>query len=73
MDCNMPLMDGLESTRKICEMIENNLIPKVDIIGLTANIATADEEICRSAGMSYYLKKPMKPKELLGVLQKIFV
>ena len=55
MDCQMPVMDGFEATRRIRQMSSFKNIP---IIAVTANVAEEDQQRCLDAGMSDYLDKP---------------
>ncbi|MCI5084074.1 MAG: response regulator [Saprospiraceae bacterium] len=66
MDLQMPVMDGLEATRKIRE--SNNQLP---IIALTANANKEEEEKCRSVGINDYLAKPFRPQELYTKIMKV--
>ena len=70
MDCHMPVMDGFEASRKIREMTELGMIPKIPVIALTANAFAGDRERCLKAGMDDYLTKPF---EIEGFLDKIHV
>lgn len=73
MDCQMPELDGYDATKKIRESetgIKNLNIP---IIALTANAMKGDREKCMKAGMSDYLAKPIKLKELSEMLDKWIV
>ena len=65
MDCQMPIMDGYETTRTIRK--NGNTIP---IIALTANAMSGDRKKCIDAGMNDYISKPFKFDELLNVLDK---
>ena len=70
MDVQMPVMDGLEATRKIRAM-EKQLGGHTPIIALTANAMKGDREKCIDAGMDEYITKPIKPKDLLAAIDKI--
>jgi len=64
MDVQMPVMDGLEATRKIRKMEMENRLPHQRIIAMTANAMQGDREICLHAGMDDYISKPIQPKDL---------
>ena len=65
MDCNMPVMDGYETSRRIRD---NARWPDLPIIALTANVLSDERERCRAAGMSDYLAKPFRREELAALL-----
>ncbi len=65
MDLKMPIMGGLEATRKIREF--NTEIP---IIALTANAFDSDRSNAIEAGCNDFLAKPVKKKQLLELLSK---
>ncbi len=65
MDVQMPVMDGLEATRRIRE-----LDPMVPIIALTANAFPEDVAKTRAAGMNAHLSKPIDLEQLLRVLYR---
>ncbi len=70
MDIQMPLMDGLECTRKIREYEKSNNLPQVAIIAVTAHAMIGDKEKCLNAGMDDYLTKPIEEKVLLNKINK---
>jgi signal transduction histidine kinase/ActR/RegA family two-component response regulator len=59
MDCQMPEMDGYETTLRIREL-EKLSGARIPIIALTANAMKEDEDHCLSVGMDDYLSKPFK-------------
>lgn len=67
MDCNMPVMDGYETTRQIRQKSEFTELP---IIALTANALSDERERCRAAGMDDYLAKPFRKDELAVLLDQ---
>lgn len=66
MDIQMPQMDGLETTRRICQEWPPNQRPR--IIAVTANAMQGDREMCMEAGMDDYISKPIKLEELSEAL-----
>ncbi|KAF5033787.1 Signal transduction histidine-protein kinase BarA [anaerobic digester metagenome] len=67
MDMTMPVMDGLEASRRIRAMVRYSQLP---IIAMTANAMKGDREACIAAGMNDHLAKPIDTRELFGVLEK---
>lgn len=68
MDIQMPEMDGLEATRRICQ--EWSLKDRPRIIALTANALDRDREMCFAAGMDDYMSKPIRLPMLANALQQ---
>ena len=65
MDCQMPVMDGFEATRRICAMKESGEVRKgLPVIALTANAMKGDRQRCIEAGMDDYITKPVRKKDL---------
>ncbi len=65
MDCQMPEIDGYETTRLIRAMEADNDWPPMPIVALTANAMKNDRQLCLDAGMNDYLTKPIE-YQLLG-------
>jgi signal transduction histidine kinase/DNA-binding response OmpR family regulator len=72
MDVQMPVLDGLEATRRIRRIeAEEHRDTRTPIIGLTANALKGDRETCLHAGMDDYIAKPMRNDELLAALVRV--
>jgi len=70
MDVQMPVLNGVEATRKIREM-EKKSGGHVPIVALTANAMKGDRERYLAAGMDAYMSKPFKGDELQRVIEQI--
>jgi PAS domain S-box-containing protein len=70
MDVRMPVMDGIEATRRIRDPRSAVLDHAVPVIAMTANAMSADRESCLEAGMSGFVPKPVSPRQLLSVLRQ---
>lgn len=72
MDVQMPIMDGIEASKKIREdeldNIHSTKRDHVTIIAMTANAMMGDREKCLEAGMDDYLTKPVRPERLQEIL-----
>ena len=67
MDCQMPVMDGLEATARI-RALGDPRRAAVPILALTANTMQGDEEKCRAVGMNGFLAKPYTLESLQSAL-----
>ena len=73
MDVQMPVMDGLESTRKIRQFEKEQGKRHAFIVALTANALESDRRKTREAGMDGFIAKPFKPKELFIILHNLII
>lgn len=65
MDIQMPEINGIEATKMI-RQLDNHL--KTPIVGITASIVKGEKERCMEAGMSGFVTKPIRKKDLYDVL-----
>lgn len=70
MDCQMPIMDGYEASRKIRSAQTKKFDPNIPIVALTANAMKGDQERCFSAGMDGYLAKPIDVEQMSQEIKK---
>ena len=68
MDCNMPEMDGYETTRQVRQL--ENEVSQIPIIAMTANVLDGDREKCIQAGMNDYTRKPLKLEKLIEKIER---
>ncbi len=68
MDCQMPDMDGYETTRAIRNLEKANR--RIPIVAMTAHAVRGDRESCLEAGMDDYISKPVKMELLEDVLNR---
>ena len=67
MDVQMPILDGLETTRAIRR---DERWQNVPIIAMTAHAMNGDRERCLQAGMDAYISKPVQPAHLISTIEK---
>ncbi|AJQ95037.1 response regulator [Gynuella sunshinyii] len=70
MDCNMPVMDGYDATRKLRKIAGLETLP---VIALTAGDSQHERQQALDAGMDEFLTKPFKPPELKILLCRILL
>ncbi len=69
MDCQMPVMDGFQTTRSI--RARDDAFCDIPIIALTANAMQGDEQKCAEAGMDNYMSKPFDPEKLRAMIREL--
>lgn len=59
LDCQMPVLDGYETTKILKKMMNNYEIDVITIIACTAFVQKSDETKAREAGMDDFCTKPI--------------
>ncbi len=70
MDCQMPVMDGLQATTQIRKSEQDNGGRHIPVIAMTANAMSDDRAHCINCGMDEYLAKPVSLDMLQNMLQQ---
>jgi len=71
MDCQMPYLDGYQTTEQIRKLeAQGPARRRTAIIAMTANATESDPDRCREAGMDDYLTKPLHKAALSAALQR---
>ena len=70
MDCELPVIDGFDTTRAIRALEQARHTRRIPIIALTANALQGDRERALAAGMDDYLTKPFKTDQLEGIVAR---
>jgi CheY-like chemotaxis protein len=68
MDIRMPVLNGLETTRRIREKEKDSSHLPIPIVALTAQATTDFEMQCKNAGMNAYLTKPIPFDRLISTI-----
>lgn len=71
MDCEMPEMDGFESTRSIREFERTRNLPSTPVVALTAHALQEHRDAVFASGMNHYLSKPVTLDSLINVFERI--
>ncbi|MDR3093096.1 MAG: response regulator [Bacteroidales bacterium] len=71
MDIQMPIMDGLQATKKIREIEAENRATPIPVIAITANALAGDREHCLASGMNEYISKPFQVEVLVGKMKNL--
>lgn len=70
MDCQMPVMDGHDSTRRIRDYEKVNSCGHIPIVGITGKAVQNNYEKCKAAGMDDYLDKPFTIEQLKEIISR---
>jgi len=70
MDCSMPIKDGYAVTREIRDLQEKGIIPKIQIVAVTASNYPSDIKKCFDSGMDDYVTKPVSLEMMKNMLAK---
>jgi PAS domain S-box-containing protein len=68
MDMQMPVMGGIEATRKLRLLEDQEGWPRLPIVAMTANAMESDRKACMEVGMDDFLSKPIDHAALAAVL-----
>ena len=71
MDMQMPVLDGLEATRRIRAEEAEQQRRRVTIIAMTANAREEDRQVCLAAGMDDFVSKPIRMANLVEKLRAL--
>ena len=72
MDIQMPIMNGIESTKAILQYEKEHKLSHIPIIAVTANALKGDRERFLAEGMDEYISKPIDLHKFITVLKKFF-
>jgi CheY-like chemotaxis protein len=70
MDCQMPILDGYQTTKELRANPRYKGFKDIPIIALTANAMSGDKEKCYEAGMNGYVTKPIEVDKLQAELER---
>jgi signal transduction histidine kinase/CheY-like chemotaxis protein len=70
MDCQMPVMDGFEATRRLREL-ERDATVHTPVVALTASAQPGELDACLAAGMDACLTKPLQLASLRAILERL--
>ncbi len=72
MDLHMPILDGIETTKRIREK-EKDKNSHIPIIAVTANAMKGTKELCLESGMDSYITKPLRSEEIIDTINSIII
>lgn len=68
MDCQMPVLDGYEATRRL--RASTSINAGVLVVAATAGVTAEERKLCQEAGMDDFIAKPIQAHKLLDLLQQ---
>ena len=71
MDCEMPVMDGIEATRQIRKIEDKASLGATPIVALTAHVLQEQRQKMTDAGMDLYLSKPVRKDAVQKLLAEL--
>ena len=71
MDCQMPVLDGYESTKKIREFEQSQESAPTPIVALTAGSDEDDRRRCEASGMDAYINKPFSLADIEKTIESL--
>ncbi|MBK1989333.1 response regulator [Sphaerospermopsis aphanizomenoides BCCUSP55] len=71
LDCQMPILDGLQTAREICRRPDSSFVNqrRPVMIAITAGAMKEDKQSCLDAGMDDYISKPVAKDQLAAILE----
>lgn len=73
MDIQMPILDGIETTKRIRTSSEMAEVSNIPIVALTAHAMPEDREKFLQVGMNDYISKPVSFEQLTSAIERLFV
>ncbi len=73
MDVQMPVLDGLEATRRLRQMKHRPELARLPVLAMTANASREDRQACLAAGMNEHLAKPLDLAQLERMLAQLLL
>ncbi|MCA9781899.1 MAG: response regulator, partial [Candidatus Eremiobacteraeota bacterium] len=70
MDCHMPVMDGLQATRRVRQREQAEGRPRIPVIAVTAEVFERNRACCIEAGMDDFIEKPITLQILRETLER---
>lgn len=71
MDCQMPVMDGFEATRRLRMGEAGDHNANMPVVAMTANVLQSDIDLCHQAGMDAFVPKPINRDYLFDVIERV--